>query len=229
MKTTRAIQRITAPATAFNAGAVRAQPHPMQRQIDTSSRQQAQSVRIAQLQGSGRAVVQRVSDEEVRDAANACDHEETKAAIPAYSKGWKSKNNATRKKIYEDVHANEGTWYAVRDHVMLGEGTTPPKGYHSKALGAASESEAVGNKNPATVGAKRPYKQWTKKRNQAGNDHLKISTFFPDNWNEAKIRANVLLSYAGVDHRMTDQLDMDHPGDETFYPTTALGNPLKPA
>jgi hypothetical protein len=229
MKTARPIQRIIAPAAAFNVGADPAQQHPMQRQVDASTRQLAQSARIAQLHGGGRAVVQRVSDEEVRDAANACDHDETRAAIPAYSKGWKNKNNASKKKIYEDVHANEGTWYAVRDHVMQGEGTTPPKGYHSKALGADSESEAVGNKNPAGVGGKRPYKQWTKKRDQVGNGHLKISTFFPDNWNEAKIRANVLLSYAGVDHRMTDQLAMDHPGDETFYPTTALGDPPRPA
>lgn len=179
------------------------------------------------LQCATHSPLQFVTDEEVKEARDACNGEAADS-VELYSKGWKKKPNATKKQVFERVHANESKWFDNVDHIMKGEATTPPAGYHSKALDNASNAEGVGTKSPSNVGGKGVYKQWTKRRGQAGNANLKISTFFPDNWDEKKVRACALLSFAGADHQMTDQLPLDSPGDATFYPNTALGNPDQP-
>jgi len=171
--------------------------------------------------------IQRVTNEEVATAKAAC-NADSATSVERYSKGWKTKPNATKKRIFETVHANESKWHDNVDHIMKGEAVTPPAGYHSKALEGAANAEGTGTKSPSNVGGKGVYKQWTKRRGQEGNGNLKISTFFPDNWDELKVRACALLSFVGESHQMTDQKALDSPGDATFYPTTGLENPDAP-
>ncbi|WP_322044093.1 EndoU domain-containing protein [Paraburkholderia sp. J67] len=193
--------------------------------IAASPRAVAQRAQLAQLKGQG--VVQRVSDEDVKSEAQKCE-DATRKYIPLYSRNWKSKNNATRLRIFATVHEKEPVWDGMRDHVMQGEYNGHPAGYHSKFLGGASKTEATGVKQPAGVGGTRPYKQWIKKRGQVANNNLKISTFFPDNWSEDKIRACVLLSSLGEDHQLIDQLQLVESGDATVYPATKHRDPQKP-
>jgi hypothetical protein len=176
----------------------------------------------------GQFVLQRVSDQEVGDAAAECDANNV-AAVKLYSQGWKKKSNQSRVQILNSVRDHEAGWTAVRDHVMLGGGGAPPTGYHSKALGGEATSVGVGTTNPASIGPRTVYKQWTKQRGQVANNRLKISTFFPDGWDETKIRTCVLLSFSSVAHQMSDQLALDSPGAATFYPATALADPPQPA
>lgn len=171
--------------------------------------------------------VQMVSDADVAVAAAACAADSVDL-VRRYSVGWKRKANLSKQQVLNNVQVQEGRWTAVRDHVMLGGGGAPPTGYHSKAEGNAATSEAVGNTNPAVTGPRTVYKQWTKDRGQAGNAHLKISTFFPDAWDEGKIKACVLLSTSAVAHQMSDQLPLASPGGATFYPVTALPDPVAP-
>lgn len=178
------------------------------------------------LQGQS-GTVQMVSDADVAVAAAACAADSVDL-VKRYSVGWKRKPNLSKQQVLNNVQVQEGRWTAVRDHVMLGGGGAPPTGYHSKAAGAAATSEAVGNTNPAVTGPRTVYKQWTKNRGQAGNAHLKISTFFPDGWDEAKIKACVLLSTSAAAHQMSDQLPLASPGGATFYPVTALHDPVAP-
>ncbi len=181
------------------------------------------------LQRAGTALpLQLVSDEAVKTARDAC-NADSASSVERYSKGWKRKANATKKRIFETVHANESKWHNNIDHIMKGEASTPPAGYHSKALAGASNAVGTGDKNPNNVGGKSIYKQWTKRRGQEGSGNLKISTFFPDNWDEMKVRACALLSFTGASHHMMDQIPLDSPGDATFYPNSALENPDEPA
>lgn len=120
------------------------------------------------------------------------------------------------------------TWNGVRAHVMQGDAGTPPTGYHSKKLGGGANAEGVGPKNPPGVGDKGIYKQWIKARGQADNRPNKISTFFPDGWDEEKIMANVILSNAPGNGAMEAAKPLSSPGNATFFPTTTLTDPERP-
>ncbi|HET7486952.1 MAG TPA: hypothetical protein VFJ85_03425 [Acidimicrobiales bacterium] len=76
-----------------------------------------------------------------------------------------------------------------RTHVMLGEtGDKGPSGLHS----TVRSGDAV-----AQVGARsggKVYKSWVRAKNDRTLDALKISTFFPDDWPEDKIRALAMLN-----------------------------------
>ena len=176
----------------------------------------------------GTVTLQRVTDQAVTDAEAECNANYV-AAVKRYSHGWKKKSNQSRVQILNSVRDHQATWTAVRDHVMRGGGGAPPTGYHSKALGAGATSVGVGPTNPVGIGPNTVYKQWTKQRGQLANNKLKISTFFPNSWNEAKITACVLLSFGPQAHQMTDQLALDSPGNATFYPNSALADPPQPA
>ena len=176
----------------------------------------------------GGGVLQRKSDQEVKNAAAECNADNVEA-VKLYSQGWKKKSNLSRIQILNSVRDHQGNWAAVRDHVMQGGGGAPPTGYHSKALGDLATSVGVGATNPAHIGQKTVYKQWTKQRGQLANNKLKISTFFPESWDETKIKACVLLSFGPVAHQMTDQLALDSPGGATFYPNSTLADPPQPA
>lgn len=162
-------------------------------------------------------LVQRGLDQDLKDAEDALKAESV-ASVRAYSKGWKKKSHTTKILVLGRVLDAEPSWYDIRDHVM--EGEAGPKGYHSKRLGGDSVCSSIGDSNPA--GAGHVYKQYVRVRGT--ENPRKISTFFPDSWTEAKIRAAVLLRNAGAGHDVESTFDVTV-NDGTAYPTSALENP----
>lgn len=153
--------------------------------------------------------------------------EEAVSAVRLYAKGSKKKSHATWENILTRALVEKPFWDTVKDHVMLGEDETPPKGYHSKARGAGAHARGVGGTSPDNAGDSVAYKQWTRHKNDNTYDDLKISTFFPNNWSEEKIRAAVLLRTAGAEHQVEARFDLKKQGD-TIYPDLDLENPPEP-
>lgn len=149
-------------------------------------------------------------------------------AVKKYKKNSKKTKLLVWKMVLEKVKEAEGAWEGKRDHVMLGENTTPPKGFHSKKKEGAANARAVGAKNPANPPNRNPYKQWIRNKGDTTVNHLKISTFYPDGWDEEKITAAVLLENAGAGHEVESTFDLVE-NEGTIYPSTALENPARPA
>jgi hypothetical protein len=124
--------------------------------------------------------------------------------------------------------AEEAYWDTVGDHLLRGEDTKPPKGYHSTQRDDAYTRVVPGAKNPANAGDNAAYKQWHCNKTDAKREHPKVSTFFPDGWPEDKIRAAVLLRNAGADHEVEAHFGLKQTGD-TIYPDVAIEDPTKPA
>lgn len=185
---------------------------------DLVSEKRASAVTVQRVPGLT-ATVQLVSDEQVNEAEAAC-NEDYVPGIKRHSKGWKKKSNATKKRIFEKVAEKQQAWTDTRVHVMEGDATG---GFHS-INGAAPARQVFGPRSPHNAGRYQVYKQWTKVSGQAANLPRKISTFFPDSWNEEKVRTCVLLSEAGEAHQMQDQRPLEAPGG-TFYPSSEHPNP----
>jgi hypothetical protein len=151
----------------------------------------------------------------------------TVTAVRRWAKGSKKKGHAIWERILQKVTEEEPFWDTVRDHVMLGEDETPPKGYHSTQEADSAHSETVGAKSPGTAGAGAVYKQWTRNTSDDTYDNLKISTFYPDNWPEDKIQAAVLLRTAGAEHQVESHFGLKKEGD-TIYPDVQIPNPPEP-
>jgi hypothetical protein len=167
----------------------------------------------------------------VDDAAKRLADKPGKASIDAvrkYKKNSKKTSLTAWKRVLESVKTEETFWNEKRDHIMLGDDATPPKGFHSKQALAAAHAEAVGTKEPANAGNRAAYKQWTRNKRDRTVNSLKISTFYPDGWPEDKIRAAVLLRNAGAGHDVESTFGLVA-NEGTVYPNTNLENPDKPA
>jgi hypothetical protein len=149
------------------------------------------------------------------------------AAVGLYKKNAKKTSQTSWVTVLKKVHEQEAYWKGVRDHVMLGEDTSPPKGFHSTQLEDKANCEPVGERSPRGAGASVIYKQWHRKKGDGSFTKLKISSFFPDNWTEQKIQAAILLSGAGPDHQVEAPFSLTS-NDGTTYPTTRVNNPEKP-
>ncbi len=196
-------------------------------QSDTSSPAVAPMPSVQHVVGGPAVVVQRhVADDA---AARMADPPKTVniAAVRKYKKNSKKTKLLVWERVLESVKAAEGDWDGIKDHVMLGEDTTPPKGFHSKKKLGEANARAVGPKNPANPPDRNPYKQWIRNKGDATFGHLKISTFYPDGWDEEKITAAVLLRNAGADHQVEATFDLVA-NEGTVYPNTGLENPTKP-
>jgi hypothetical protein len=148
-------------------------------------------------------------------------------AVGLYKKNAKKTSHESWKRVLESVKTQEPYWAEVKDHIMLGDDTTPPKGFHSKHSLGRANCRAVGATNPPAPAAGAPYKQWHRNKSDRGFQNLKISTFFPDSWTEQKIQAAILLQDAGVEHQVESRFALES-NDGTTYPSTALANPVKP-
>ena len=196
-------------------------------QSDTSPSDMVHATSV-QRAGEGQAVV--VQRHVADDAALRLDDPPKKASIAAvskYKKNSKKTSLTVWKRILESVKTAEGEWEGIKDHVMLGEDTTPPKGFHSKKKLGQANARPVGPKNPASPPDRSPYKQWTRNKGDTTFAHLKISTFYPDGWDEEKITAAVLLRNAGEEHQVEATFDLVA-NEGTVYPNTGLENPTKP-
>lgn len=196
-------------------------------QIDMSSSATAPAASV-QRAGEGQAmVIQRHVADKAASQLEDPPKAENLAAVRKYKKNSKKTSLTVWKRILESVKGLEGDWDGKRDHVMLGEDTTPPKGFHSKQEMAQANVRAVGPKVPRNVGEGAAYKQWTRNKNDATVSHLKISTFYPDAWDEEKIRAAVLLRNAGEEHQVEATFGLVA-NEGTIYPSKTLNNPVKP-
>ncbi|HWZ04719.1 MAG TPA: EndoU domain-containing protein [Mucilaginibacter sp.] len=148
------------------------------------------------------------------------------AAVKKYKKDSKKTKAVVWKRVLESVETNEAFWAKRRNHVMLGENETPPGGFHSKKSAADAFTRVVGPTNPPNAGKSVVYKQWHKNKtdNSAANLNRKISTFFPDNWEEEKIMAAVLLKNAGEEHQVEASFGLVA-NEGTAYPESDLADP----
>jgi len=153
--------------------------------------------------------------------------DESIAAVRTYKVNSKKTSETTWVRILGDVKAAETYWDGIQDHVMLGEDEKPPKGFHSTKKARDAHVEPVGERSPKTAGASVIYKQWTRQKGDDTYDHLKISSFFPDNWPERKIQAAVLLKDAGAEHQVESAFSLTS-NEGTTFPTTTCDDPTKP-
>ncbi|HEX9988876.1 MAG TPA: hypothetical protein VGE45_10430 [Chloroflexia bacterium] len=196
-------------------------------QSDTPASDTVHTASVQRARGGPAVLVQR---HVANDAAARLEDPPKPASITAvskYKKNSKKTSLTVWKRILESVKTAEGDWEGIKDHVMLGEDTTPPKGFHSKKKLGQANARPVGPKNPASPPDRSPYKQWTRNKGDATFAHLKISTFYPDGWDEEKITAAVLLRNAGEEHQVEATFDLVA-NEGTVYPNTGLENPTKP-
>jgi hypothetical protein len=196
-------------------------------QSDISSSATAPATSIQRAGGESAVVIQRHVADQAAARLEDPPKAENLAAVRKYKKNSKKTSLTVWKRILESVKGLEGDWDGKRDHVMLGEDTTPPKGFHTKQKLAQANVRAVGPKVPPDVGEGAAYKQWTRNKNDATVSHLKISTFYPDAWDEEKIRAAVLLRDAGEEHQVEATFGLVA-NEGTIYPDKTLHNPVKP-
>lgn len=191
-------------------------------------RQVGNRATVQLIRGAGSAIpVQREGVGARLQAIEAELQSDTKAAVRRFSPNSKKKSATTWIQILEKVKPREATWRQIRNHVMLGEATSPPKGLHSTADSTKAHAEGVGEKSPKGVGRRGTYKQWIKKKTDKTNENVKISTFFPETWTEQRIQAAFLLATAGEDHRVAG-FRIETESDATAFPDVDHPNPEKP-
>jgi hypothetical protein len=183
---------------------------------------------VGLITGHGAPVVQR-KDVVDRAAAQltAKPSDESIDAVRTYKLNSKKTPETTWVRILGEVKTAEPFWEKIKGHVMLGEDEKPPKGFHSTKKADDAHVEPVGERSPKTAGASVIYKRWTRQKGDDTYDHLKISSFFPDNWPEAKIQAAVLLKDSAAEHQVQSAFSLTS-NEGTTFPTTTCDDPEKP-
>jgi hypothetical protein len=147
--------------------------------------------------------------------------EASTSAVRLYKRNAKKTKKTAWIEVLRKAKEQDGYWAGIRDHVIPGDATSPPKRLHgTKYSDHHANSEPVGDRSPVSAGESVIYKQWARRRGDRTYDHLQIFSFFPGKWPEQKIQTAILFNNAGIEHEVDAPFALTCNDGTTFRRTT---------